>query len=749
MAKGGNGGGPPKTDSGYIKGTRGNDILSDGGNPVTLAGGRGDDIYLIDNPDTVVEEDARGGIDEVRTALDWRLGLWVENLTLTGTTDATGYGNSLDNVLLGNAGANTLSGLDGDDTLDGGAGNDTLDGGQGNDTLVGGDGSDVALFDGNAGDYELRREGDEIWVLRGAERDVLTGIETLSFADGLIDAATIGATAPPPVAVADDSTAAEDTAVIVRVLDNDQGQGLEIAAANNGAKGLVTVNTDGTVTYRPNANANGNDSFTYTIRDAMGQTDTTTVSVAVAAVNDAPVAVDDAFSTTAGTSLSGSVLANDSDVDGDPLTVTLYDQASAQGGTVSMAPGGTFTYTAKAGFVGADSFSYTASDGNGGYATASVSVTVEATPTADPTPYYVEDLIYSDETARWPTSFGGGTVVTYGFLADIPDYYDWWGADRSTFDAFTEQQRLATRGILDALEEFTGLTFVETAPADAGMAFGTVDLGGTGLAFRPRGDDGVGNQAGDVWLDADYAGDTFTPGTAAYNTLLHEMGHALGLDHPALPAAENTQQYTVMASMPYPTIGGRVDDFRLYDVAALQYLYGANASTAAGDDVYDAAQLVDQVRVIWDGGGRDMIDLSASPYAVAIDLAGGAFSTAHATGSNNIAIAHDAVIEDAVGSAYADTLAGNAVANRLEGGGGDDTLTGGAAADVFVFATDWGSDVVTDFERGADRLDFSGSGLTMGDLQITSQSGDTTVAYGPDTLLLTDVQTVDESDFLF
>lgn len=746
MAKGGNGkGGSPQGGGSQITGTNGNDILSDEGVAVILAGGKGDDLYLVSDPGTVVEESRPGGTDEVRTALDWRLGAWVENLTLTGTTNATGEGNELDNVLLGNDGANLLLGMDGNDLLDGGAGDDVLDGGTGDDTLIGGAGNDRAVFAGLSTDYELRREGDQIWVIRGAERDILAGIETLSFADVDIDAASIGAPASAPVAVADSASGTEDQALTVAVLLNDLGNGLEIAQALNGAKGRVTVNVDNTVTYTPDANANGTDSFTYTVRDAAGQTASTTVTLTIASVNDAPDAVADAFAVAVGQTLSGAVLANDSDPDGDLLSVSDYQAVSAGGGSVSMAADGSFTYAAAAGFTGVDSFAYTAADGNGGFSAATVTVTVQDTAV----PYYVEGLTYAEDWRRmnWPDQKGSAVEVTYAFLTEVPGYYG-TSIDPTSFDAFTSQQQQVTRDALAMIESFTGITFTETTSDLAGMTFGTYSYGGAGSASLPFGD-GVGAKASDVWLGAEYAGDVFTVGSDVYYTLLHEIGHALGLRHADLPPAEETHQYTLMASYAYPTIGGAPDEYRLYDIAALQYLYGANAAHAAGNDVYDAAMLVGETEVIWDGGGRDAIDLSGSPYAVRIDLGEGAFSTAHATGSNNIAIAYGTVIEDAVGSAGADVIVGNAVANRIEGGGGGDTLSGGAGADSFVFATGWGADRITDFARGADLLDFSGSGLGFADLSVTTVAEGTQVAHAGDTVLLVGVDALDASDFLF
>ncbi|CAO3433711.1 beta strand repeat-containing protein [Azospirillum endophyticum] len=141
-------------------GGAGNDTLTGGTADAmvgaTLAGGSGDDLYLIANPLDQIVETAGGGTDEVRTGLAaYTLADEVEHLTYTGSTAFTGTGNALDNRLTGGAGADSLIGLDG---------NDTLDGGLGADTLVGGLGDDVYLVD-DSGDVvtELNGEGtDEV-----------------------------------------------------------------------------------------------------------------------------------------------------------------------------------------------------------------------------------------------------------------------------------------------------------------------------------------------------------------------------------------------------------------------------------------------------------------------------------------------------------------------------------------------------------------------------------------------------------
>src|SRR5439155_668994 len=107
-----------------------------------------------------------------------------------------------------------------------------------------------------------------------------------------------------------------------------------------------------------------------------GGTATATVNITVTAVNDAPVAANDAFATDEDTPLNGNVLTNDSDVDGNTLTASVV--ANPAHGTVTMGANGAFTYTPAANYNGADSFTYRASDGSLTSALATVNITVIA-----------------------------------------------------------------------------------------------------------------------------------------------------------------------------------------------------------------------------------------------------------------------------------------------------------------------------------------------------------------------------------
>ncbi|MFT5523747.1 MAG: hypothetical protein ACI9HK_001695 [Pirellulaceae bacterium] len=205
---------------------------------------------------------------------------------------------------------------------------------------------------------------------------------TVTDNNGGVDSATvtitINAINDTPVASADSATTDEDTAVTVSVLANDNdvdNDTLTITGITQAASGGVVDNNDGTLTYTPNANFNGNDSFTYTISDGNNATTSATVSITVTAVNDEPVALADSASTFEVTPAIINVIGNDTDVDGDTLTVTAITQPA--NGAVVNNNNGTLTFTANNDSLrGDETFSYTVTDGAGGTATAAVTVTV-------------------------------------------------------------------------------------------------------------------------------------------------------------------------------------------------------------------------------------------------------------------------------------------------------------------------------------------------------------------------------------
>ncbi|MCX7565305.1 cadherin-like domain-containing protein [Sulfitobacter sp. F26169L] len=178
-----------------------------------------------------------------------------------------------------------------------------------------------------------------------------------------------------PVAVDDCVSTDVDTAVIIPVLDNDSdpdGDPLDVVAATS-PDGTVVINEDGTLEFTPEAGFIGESEITYTISDGNGETAQAIAKVSVGEESDGPVANDDTAETDEDTPVTIDVLENDSDPDGDPLTVI---SASSPDGEVVINDDGTLTFTPAADFNGDTTISYEITDGNGGVDTAEVAVTV-------------------------------------------------------------------------------------------------------------------------------------------------------------------------------------------------------------------------------------------------------------------------------------------------------------------------------------------------------------------------------------
>ncbi|EOV6344829.1 tandem-95 repeat protein [Vibrio parahaemolyticus] len=187
--------------------------------------------------------------------------------------------------------------------------------------------------------------------------------------------------APVADIVADKATVVEDTSTIIKVLGNDTFEGSDKVVSldtNNGpANGTVSVNPDGSVTYTPNDNYHGADSFTYIVTSG-GVSESTTVSVDVTPVNDAPVAKDDIATTQEDTAVTIDVLTNDTDVDGDKLSIESASVPKEQG-TVEVVDG-KLVFTPAENFNGDAEITYTVTDGQ---LTDEAKVTVTVNPVND------------------------------------------------------------------------------------------------------------------------------------------------------------------------------------------------------------------------------------------------------------------------------------------------------------------------------------------------------------------------------
>ncbi len=321
--------------------------------------------------------------------------------------------------------------------------------------------------------------------------------------------------------------------------------------------------------------------------------------------------------------------------------------------------------------------------------------------------YRIDSLL---SVYKWDGPVGTPAALTFSFptansVWTVADYQEFREPLNPRYAPFSPEQANAVRHIFQQYAEVANLKFTEiaetsTSVGDIRFAWTGPEHGGGGWTYIPW----PSAVAGDVWFNVLVPLRGVNQGDSGYQPLLHEIGHALGLEHPfgrstALPPAENNVRYTVMSYTGFPPVASPM----LYDMLALQYLYGANMSTRTGNDVYSVESGYFPM-TIWDAGGNDTIrapslagyeSLYNSYRGATIDLRDGRFSefpvyeksgTITSIGYLSWAIAYNAVIENAVGTNDGDQLTGNAQANLLTGSAGNDTLDGGSGADTAAFS---------------------------------------------------------------
>ncbi len=266
----------------------------------------------------------------------------------------------------------------------------------------------------------------------------------------------------------------------------------------------------------------------------------------------------------------------------------------------------------------------------------------------------------------------------------------------------------------------------------------------------------VAAAGGDVWVNALAVDGDWSLSSSNLGSFIHELGHALGLKHPFEDGITlsgewsefESTQYSVMSYTDHPyaqfrtvteTPGGYSWEMAaiqpstpmLFDIAAIQYLYGANMHHAVSDDVYTFDPHKPFLKTIWDAGGNDTISVENFTEPCVIDLRAGRYSSipiksdplptwaAQADppnlydGTDNLAIAFDVVIENAIGSSAADVILGNDADNLLVGNGGDDLIDGFGGIDTLVRSERAAQVEVVKLD-GASRFDFEVRGARDG-----------------------------------
>jgi VCBS repeat-containing protein len=229
---------------------------------------------------------------------------------------------------------------------------------------------------------------------------------------------TVNPVNDPPTAANDSYSTNEDTTLNIAapgVLGNDSdpdGDSVSAVLQSGPSSGSLTLNGNGSFSYKPNDDFNGTDSFTYRASDGSANSSPATVTINVNPVNDPPTAGNDSYSINEDTTLNiaaPGVLANDNDPEGQPLTAVL--QTGPSSGSLNLNGNGSFSYTPNANFNGTDSFTYRANDGSANSSPATVTITVN--PVND-TPAAVGDTYTTDEDIPL-------TIAAPGVLANDTD----------------------------------------------------------------------------------------------------------------------------------------------------------------------------------------------------------------------------------------------------------------------------------------------------------------------------------------
>ena len=312
---------------------------------------------------------------------------------------------------------------------------------------------------------------------------------------------------------------------------------------------------------------------------------------------------------------------------------------------------------------------------------------------------------HEDQYARWYANEtdGQGAIITYAFRTTLPVDHWLYETAADTFSAYTPQEKSVVSAALKHLSSFTNLRFVETTPEAALLTFNQYAIPGsvTGHAGSVFLDKTSGKYVEtDVW--ADTALDYGKTGNAI-ETILHEIGHSLGLEHPFIGPNKLSGRELDSSIMGY-SYEGAYNKVGVFDMMALQAIYGP-AQARLGANTYKFGK----DKLIWDGGGTDTIDASAVKAKIVLDLNDGTWNyisrkASSLLATNQVYIGEFSVIENAKGSKYADKIYGNEVRNVIKGGSGNDSLDGRAGDDRL--SGDAGNDVLT----GGSGMDYLSGG---------------------------------------
>ena len=389
----------------------------------------------------------------------------------------------------------------------------------------------------------------------------------------------------------------------------------------------------------------------------------------------------------------------------------------------------------------------------------------------------------SDSSYKQPKN---GIILTYSFIQKNSkfDYEDDRGKIKPRAN-FTARQQKDIRKIFDLISSYVNIKFKKVRD---GNTVGTIRIGFNAItdeqgkwrhgiyatADTPKSDP----RGGDIWFNKNFTRDNFRLGLVEGQpvipsvVMLHEIMHALGLEHPndnpkkLTPLWARNMEHTLLAHQHLDNQGflragrsyGVSSTPMMWDIAGLQHLYGANNQTNRGKTIYRFSNTKPFFKTVWDGSGKDTFDFSNFKKDLTVDLVSGklskiSFDVLDERWANkewgNLGIAYGSIIENCLGGIGNDLITGNSANNKLCGQGGNDLLYGGDGNDLLVAGSGedkvWGQGgqdtfriqrgtgftIIKDFRNGEDKIHL-GSGATG--LRMVNRNGDTFIYQDSDLL---------------
>ena len=336
---------------------------------------------------------------------------------------------------------------------------------------------------------------------------------------------------------------------------------------------------------------------------------------------------------------------------------------------------------------------------------------VEYINSAQALPYWISALLLDESNGNYYTNLiSSDKTFFYVFPDTIPEYDD--DADHAI--GYTALSSIQQENAVKVLTHLEGIIDVNIEETDDASQYNTISIAlnnqenSGGYARNP----GTNFVASDIWLNNKSYNSTLAEGTFGSSTIVHELGHALGLKHPfsdptpsgsvaTAPYLEGDEDHGQYSMMSYTRTSAEYKHtYSPLDIAALQYLYGTSKTARTENDTYVVNS--NDTNIIWDGNGTDTIDASTINQGATIYLSPGYHGFVgptkdeYITAAGQITVNFGTVIENLNGSNFADKLYGNTAANNIIGNSGNDTIEGSVGDDTI------------DGSTGTDTVSFSG-----------------------------------------